>query len=898
MTQSAGKSTSEKSKKVQKVQFTDPKVARRVLYLLALVTLIIGPLSYRLPLLGEPLTLLSIRSYDLLLTGNNRFRRWWNPVPEPPQDVVVVGVDEASLEKYGRWPWNRSVMADLILGLKEFGVKTTAMDVLFAEPQWSPLADLQEVLDTLPPELQKFPFLQTLETLPSLEKNLRSLPQKYQEHPAIQQIRRRLVPPWEDEILARSFQEAGNVILGLVIQRLEETQGELSWFSEEKSKDPPPNAVGLLMRRTQEFSPEELQEAWNQNLFSQIFFEEAHPFTLLGLRKDRLAALAFPSSQPYATGLALPLPGLLEHAAGAGFMNDQVVSDAVVRKMPLGVVMEEIGLPSLVLSAISHSLGGTPELQVNDQGYVEGVEIVRGEGADRQVVLRFDTGREMDLWINFYGARLQQAVKEGWNKQSLQLREEPVLEVVPAYQVLDAYRSIQSGQAGATKQLRERLRERLQGRIAFVGATAFGLTDIRSTPIGEFRPGVEVHASVAANILEGRTYLLRPVEFFLGMGSSLVFLLVLAFVLPRLKPVEALSFFVLEASVAVLWCWICLRFGSVLFPWDLLFPMGLLLAGGLAFLNLVENREKAWIDGMFKRYVSADYVEMIKANKGELDLNGREAIITPYFSDMASFSTISEAFTAAGLFRFLGEYLGEMGDILDEYGGTLDKFEGDAVVAFFGAPIHFPDHASKACLACLHMQERVRELESEWQTSDRYPELHSLAKKHGKWFPIRVRHGLNTGPCATGHLGTAERGNYTMMGDTVNLAARLESAGKQYGISMTISEETRKYAEDAVETRPVDIIQVVGRTVGTHIFEILGRKGELPPEKAQFLALYRDAWDYYMDQQFEKAREKYLAALELQPGDKVCKIFLERCQSFLVEPPPEEWDGVFVLTSK
>lgn len=890
-------------------QFTDPRVARRVLYVLALLSLIAPSVSYRLPTLGTLFGQLSLRSYDFLATADERLQRWLETERPAPPDVVVVGVDEESLKRYGRWPWNRSVMADLVLGLKHFGVRTTAMDVLFAEPQWSPLSGLGEVLEGIPEELRDEPFVRDLMRLPALERNLRGVPEQFQDHPSLQQLRRRLVPPWEDEILAQALQQAGNVVLGLVIQRLDETQGEMSWVSDDKPPRPPENARRFLARRVPDLGGEDLEEAWATNVFVGLFFDEGRPFPLVELPGGPGSRVHFRSTRPFASGLALPLPSLLEGAVGAGYMNDQVTADAVVRTMPLAVLFEGYCIPSLTLAAISHYLEGYPELEVDSSNRVLGFRILRGEGPDAREVARFQAGQDMEAWIHFYGSRDVPATPGAEELGSYRSRiEEPVLSVVPAHEVLDAYQGLRGvsefiekadlQKKAELEKKAETLRARLEGRIAFVGATAFGLTDIRSTPIGEFRPGVEAHASMAANLLDRTAFRMGSHEFLVGMGSSLVFLLVLAFVLPRVRPFQALIFFGVESLVAIGWCWVLLRNSILLAPWDVLFPLFFLLASGLAFLNLVENREKAWIDGMFKRYVSADYVEMIKANKGALDLNGHEAVITPFFSDMAGFSTISEAFTAAGLFRFLGEYLGEMGDILDEYGGTLDKFEGDAVVAFFGAPIHYDDHALKACLASLRMQERIRELEKEWQQSDRYPELHRLAEKRGEWFPIVVRIGLNTGSCATGHLGTAERGNYTMMGDTVNLAARLESAGKQYGITLTISDETREAAGEAIVTRPVDVIQVVGRTVGTKIFQVMGQEGQIPGETLRFLVIYRDAWDFYLDRQFEKARERYQRALELLPRDRVCQIFLERCEHFLAHPPPEDWDGVHVLTAK
>jgi adenylate cyclase len=208
------------------------------------------------------------------------------------------------------------------------------------------------------------------------------------------------------------------------------------------------------------------------------------------------------------------------------------------------------------------------------------------------------------------------------------------------------------------------------------------------------------------------------------------------------------------------------------------------------------------------------------------------------------------------------------------------------------------DHAARACLASLDMLERLEELNEKWKTSTDYPELTELAREKGRWVPIHSRIGLNTGICAIGHLGTQERGNYTMMGDNVNLAARLEGTCKLYDISLCVGESTWEKVQDQVEGREIDLVKVMGKTVPTRIYEVVGKVGSLDGKRREFLGAYTHALEAYKNRDFEEARKRFQAALELESWDWVSQIYVDRCTSYIEEPPPEDWDGVTEMKSK
>ncbi len=983
----------------QRARFADPAVARRNLYLLGFMVVILY--SGVLPSLQGPLERLwravqLARSwgYDRTL----RAHRSWFPAVDPPT-VCVIAIDDYALQRYGRWPWRRNVVANLIRKLDRLGARTIALDMLLAEPDPS----FRQNLSSLAGEIDD-PALSRL--LADSEVSLEALRTAAAEdrlsgsEPA-RKLRILLEREGPDGELEAAIREAGNVILGSILQfRGSRDQGS-SWLNPEEGQLIPRNAADFLTLRGVVRGTAELDELWRHSMLGDAFLQAGGVTTVpLGMvsgidtiqlaesREDRAAqrvvtrarqaflqglrTLAFRSQ--VVEGLHVPLGRLAAAAAGVGYMNDDVEEDAVVRTISMAKAFDNHLVASLSFAAVAHSLGGRPEaigsvlrgdlkgtdLEEQPVVVLSGIGVGERNASGRRAIDAFPCddaaafflnyywqdndirGRRVPVWRILetpwgedgclplpsaadleregrrYGADRPRVVAELFpgdpapNEAQLAARcryprkvsfdevRRPPLVTISAGDILDlpdvAGNEPLQSQLGP-EEIRQ-IADRIHGRIAFVGVTSAGLTDLRVTPLGEIRPGVEAHATAAANLLSGGTLQFRGEESRLVIAIQFAMVMALSLLLIRLDAFKGL----LVTGVFCLVSWLVgvafLHLGSVINPIDLIVPLLGLYAVGMAYLNMFENREKAWIDDMFKRYVSPAYVEQLKRNKGRLELTGRESVITPFFSDMAKFSTISESFTAEGLFRFLGEYLGEMADLLDRFGGTLDKFEGDAVVAFFGAPIADPNHAVNACLCSLAMQERVKELEKDWQESGRYPELLEMAKRRGSWFPIQVRIGLHTGRCATGHLGTAERGNYTMMGDTVNLASRLEGAGKQYGISLTVSEATWEAARHAVRGREIDLIRVVGKTVPTRIYEVLGRLDQPNPELDVFLHMYEDALASYRQRRFGEALERFRNAERRRPGDRPTAIYLGRCEEFVHKPPPEDWDGVAVMTEK
>ncbi|MFQ5896482.1 MAG: adenylate/guanylate cyclase domain-containing protein, partial [Nitrospinota bacterium] len=299
---------------------------------------------------------------------------------------------------------------------------------------------------------------------------------------------------------------------------------------------------------------------------------------------------------------------------------------------------------------------------------------------------------------------------------------------------------------------------------------------------------------------------------------------------------------------------------------------------------LSEEKQRRFIHSAFGTYLSPKVAEELVRNPGLLTLGGERKIITAFFSDITGFTNISEGMEAEQVVELLNEYLSEMTDIILAHDGTVDKFEGDAIVAFFGAPHPMEDHALRACLVSLEMQRRMEELRPRWCARG-WPELH-------------VRIGLNTGPAVVGNMGSRRHLDYTMMGDTVNTAARLEGVNKVYGTCVMVGETTRQQAGDAIEVRELDAIDVVGKTEAVKVYQPMAPAGGLDLLKAQMVEHYARGLAAYRARQWGEALAHFGRALELDPKDGPSKAMRERIREFQSNPPPPDWNGAYAMLTK
>jgi len=425
-------------------------------------------------------------------------------------------------------------------------------------------------------------------------------------------------------------------------------------------------------------------------------------------------------------------------------------------------------------------------------------------------------------------------------------------------------------------------------KIVLVGASATGIGDLRTPPYGGIDyPGLEVHANVIDNMLNNG-FMIRGAH-----QEILDLLLILIFGIPLGTAMALVSPRWMWFGLALLVPFTLLNYVSFLRGYWLNFtiPAATLTANVMLvslYRVLVEEKEKRKLRSEFGRYLNPEVVRRLLLNPKLVE--PRKTEITVMFGDIRGFTTISEKLDAQELAIFLNRYLSEMTKIVFDTQGTLDKYIGDAVMAFWGAPIEEPDHARNACTASLAMIQRVRELQKKWEAEGK-PKL-----------DIGV--GLNSGPASVGEMGSARQVGYTALGDTVNLSSRLEGLNKEYGTHILVNESTYAAVKDAgFLFRELDVIRVKGKLQPVTIYELVGKLSELEQdpkfgELQQRLQNFAAARQHYSKREWDQAQHAFQDILTRTPDDGPSRMYWKRCQEYLFDEPPIGWDGVFTMTHK
>ncbi|MBN1670996.1 MAG: adenylate/guanylate cyclase domain-containing protein [Kiritimatiellae bacterium] len=409
------------------------------------------------------------------------------------------------------------------------------------------------------------------------------------------------------------------------------------------------------------------------------------------------------------------------------------------------------------------------------------------------------------------------------------------------------------------------------------GCTALGLFDYKPTPVGGAYPGVVIHATMLDNLLWKEFLRDVPGWAALALAAGLA---VLGGVLVRCSRAawQSALAFVLLAPVPFLLGFAAYSRGFWL---PVAMPgvaLGLALVGGLVVDYATEGRQRRFIRGAFGQYLSSAVIEELVRHPERLKLGGQRRALTIYFSDIEGFTTISERMTPEDLTALLNDYLSAMTDIIQEEGGTVDKFEGDAIVAFWNAPLDVPDHALRAVRAALRCQAKLGELRLGFRV------------RAGRDLFMRI--GLNTGHAVVGNMGSASRFDYTVLGDAANLASRLEGINKQFGTYILISEATKDALGGAFPAREVSRVAVVGRRDPVRVFEPMTQPDFDARERD--LAVFADGLKLYYDGRFEDARTTFERIMET---DRAAAAYFRQCRTLRADQP-REWNGVWVMTQK
>ncbi len=548
-------------------------------------------------------------------------------------------------------------------------------------------------------------------------------------------------------------------------------------------------------------------------------------------------------------GVKLPIPVLAQQARGLGVINLSADADGPTRRIPLLGQVNGSLVPHLSV-AVARYLLGAGELSIGDG---------RMQIGSSSVPLDADG----NLLIEWHGS-----LEQTYHAQKYSIGR-----------VLQAFAQQQKGERPALDAAL------FKDKVVFIAGTAAGLYDLRVTPFSSATPGVLIHMAALDNLLHGQGLQAAPSWFSLSTLLLLCLASAGTFMLFRSYPVK----FGVTIGLAVAYYGVVAHAFAGHERWlELVFPeVALALTFGTAATveYVTEGKQRRLMRAAFDKYMSSEVVEEIMRNPEAIKLGGEKKEISILFSDIAGFTTISEKMSPEDLVALLNRYLSAMTTIIKTtHRGNVNKYLGDGIMALFGAPLDDPKHASLACYAALDCQVELARLRQVWK-QEGLPE-------------IGARIGINSGPCIVGNMGSEERMEYTVTGDSVNLASRLEGASKYYDTLILIGQRTAELAKNDVEVREIDLLRVKGQKEPVVVFELLARKGQLDERKRRVVEVYLEGLAAYKMRNFSTACARFSEAAALDPSDGPSRVYLERAGNYRQTPPPVDWDGVYEMTSK
>jgi len=572
-----------------------------------------------------------------------------------------------------------------------------------------------------------------------------------------------------------------------------------------------------------------------QNVFLPIsmssnpgYNRDISPIKRFGI-KDNAPGILFREAQSYVP----PIGELMGEAKGLGDVTVSPDSDGVYRRIPLYIRYQGYLFPSLALSPLRERFA------------LKGKSIL----FDAKPLPLNERG---ELLLYYYG-------------QEFRFPTFTVLDIVSAYQNPEGPHF-------------DRVASRMRDKFVIFALTAPGLLDLKPTAVTSRSPGAYINGTLLVNLL--RDHHIRAAKelwkflliFLAGFGLGFFILSTISFwrnsliVLLFMMGCAAISFGVFHYY----------RYWVGFLPYEASF----LIIFGIAatYRYSTEGKRRRETRRLFSQYMSEVLVRELETHPERAKLGGERRFITVFFSDLANFTGISEQFEPEKIVGLLNYYFTEMSQIILDSRGIIDKYQGDGIMAFWGAPIPVQDHAARACLAATACQRRMQEINDKLQGED-FP-------------PLSMRIGLHSGEAIVGNMGSTQRFDYTIIGDNVNLASRLEGVNKYFGTGIIISGNTYQLAKERIEARELDLIAVPGRRKPIRIFQLLGEKHKITKSEKRVKALFEDGLKLYRIRKFRDALRIFERVTEINPNDHPSRIFIARCKD-LMEAPPTKWDGVF-----
>lgn len=773
--------------------------------------------------------------------------------------VTIVAIDEKTINELGRWPFSRSYMGDVVKKLREYDTKVIAFDIVFAEEdQNSELNKVREIR-----QLASKLGIGSAEVGLAVSTATGALRSSQEESRELANLAASM-----DSLVRRSAAKNGVKQIRKSAQRVSDTIAKSEPVLESMRKQQ------LGMERMEQFLAEAELKA-NNDLYLSNILKQKEDIVLGYFMKPRTAEFGHLGTQETESRV---------HAiqdSRVTLIRDNREGDHEPPRIlygggPFGVIVPNI-----------------PAISAAGKWDGHFVQLPDGDGAIRwyPTVVDYRGGYYPSLGVMVAARYLDESplleVDNSGSFSALHLGEKTIPIDYRGLALLN-YR----GGTGSfhTVSFVDVLRgevspDLLRDRIALIGPTATGIFDLRVTPFDAVLPGVEIHANAISNILEG-DFLQKPFWMLLfDMLSLLAIGLALGLFLAPLP-----SFFSGAIAVAVSagYFWLADYMLWQQGIWlTTVYQVANILLGFVTimfFKYMTEEKKKKEIRNAFQFYLNPEVVDEVIKDPDRLRLGGEKKELSILFSDIRGFTSISEKLDAQDLSALLNEYLTPMTNLVFDYKGTLDKYIGDALMAFFGAPLAYTDggHAWRSCHVAIQMLDELTKLQDGWREQG-LPELD-------------IGIGINTGECSVGNMGSAQRFDYTVLGDAVNLAARLEGTNKMYGTRILISEFTLAAAGDRIYTREIDAVRVKGKLDPVRIYELMGKEAD--PALEPVVRLYETGLEEYRACRFDDAIKSFEEAIQVRGDDPPSSIFIERCLELRNDPPAEGWDGVFTLKTK
>jgi adenylate cyclase len=847
------------------------------------------------------------------------------------KSIVLIKIDDPSVEQVGMWPWTRDIMADAIVFLREMGADSVAFDLSYLDK--SPVkVDPKYVKEDLPGYLD-YGF-NTINT------SVSQVMDAFASH----QLGASDAENYKQQLLdtTKTVRDSLDTSISYVTRDVDSYFATtLRFFGN--------SYLTLTMvtpkdSKSQKFDMSGYNLPWLEKNIALKNIDGSH---------DTLT--------PVETGILPAIPELLQNAHGAGFVNAEPDADGYRRRvnlltkyngkyygqMAFVAMLDHLGNPAVTVTNsritlkaahigtktvnitipraqdgsilinwpkkkfIDYNLisawqligynkleatfvknlqgmndagffgywdkGDTPLERYKNADYIKGI---LSDPAKSDPAITIDTWRSyrkdfLDSANTFLNGPYEKTILAGIDASDTATR---------AY-VSDYFAKTRK-QYSEMMQMRQKVAEKTANALCFIGIAVTSMTDNGLTTFEERFPNMGIYAAISNMILSGE--FLDDAPPFVSILIALILSIGLGLIIKRFDTTRSLLAGIGTLAISVLallaFFMISKRYIGVVVPFASV-TVTFLTLSAVNFMNTI--REKSFLRSAFSRYLSPAVISEIIADPSKLNLGGEKRVMTAIFTDIKGFSGISEKMDPAELVKLLNLYLTSMSNIVLENRGTIDKYEGDAIIAFFGAPIYMEEHAILACRTAISMKKAEKELNQRILAENLSPS------------PIFTRIGINSGDMIVGNMGTPNKMDYTVMGNAVNLAARLEGINKQYNTrGILISEHTRNQIGDKFLVRRLDRVRVVGVNTPLRLYELLSFISETTEKDAVLVGKWENAIDRYEAQDFPGALEMFTQIIQMDADDQVARLFSTRCSGFLANPPTADWDGVNNLTEK